>query len=77
MITSAKIIEEYLDGGSKKVEYIEDSIKKYCFMDYSFSTGQRGTGKMYEFMSMTGSKDKFFKELDIKKSETIKLLLEK
>ncbi len=69
MITNAKEIGGYLDGGTLKIEYVEDGIKKICFIDYSLGT--KKPGSVYE--NMYGSK--FYKELNSENSTIIKALL--
>lgn len=69
MITNAKEICGYLDGGTLKIEYVEDGVKKICFIDYSLDTQKPGA--VYE--NMYGSK--FYKELNSENSTVIKALL--
>ncbi len=69
-ISAAKVVGEYLDGGSEKIEYIETGAKNYCFIDNSLGT--KTPGVMYEVME-----PRFSNKLDDEKSRVIKLLLEK
>jgi hypothetical protein len=69
-ISAAKEVNSYLDGGTQKIEYIEDGVKNYCFIDNSLGT--KTPGVMYEVME-----PRFSNKLDDEKSRVIKLLLGK
>ena len=70
MITESITLATYKDGGTKKVEYVEDGMKKICFIDYSINTKKRGS--VYD--NMFGSN--FYNELNPENSAIIKSLLE-